>query len=180
MFCLKCRFVRCPTSVTRRFLRNAIEEHNMKRLGDTQRRTNHTSSSSSTRSTPNASKRGHLPPSRVLGPPPAERETVCLGDLLVATLGVAVFAVGVMGWILSVLGTGSIAGHGSQQLAELTTSLGINTTIVWGLLLYSLVWSSRDDDRSRTHPQADAPKPTQPTKQNPTRSERSTPRRLGD
>lgn len=116
----------------------------------------------------------------MLGPPPTERESVCAGDLLVAMLGVTVFAAGVVGWILSLLGWSSIAGHGSQQLAELTTNLGMNTTIVWGLLLYSLVRSPKDEDQSRIRPKAADPKPTRHTKRKSTRSERSSPRRLGD
>lgn len=79
------------------------------------------------------------------------RESICFGDVLAVLFGGIVFCFGVIFWVSPTIGLfkGVI---GMQRLAGLTTSLGINTIVVWGLLLYSL---GRETRSPGTPPQPD-------------------------
>jgi hypothetical protein len=74
------------------------------------------------------------------------RESICFGDVVAVLFGGVVFCFGVIVWVSLTIGLfdGVI---GMQRLAELTTSLGINTIIVWGLLLYSLGRETRSQGK---------------------------------
>lgn len=74
------------------------------------------------------------------------RESICFGDVIAVLFGGVVFCFGVVVWVSPTIGLFA-GGIGVQRLAELTTSLGINTIVVWGLLLYSLGRETRSPER---------------------------------
>ncbi|WP_248904274.1 hypothetical protein [Halocatena marina] len=67
------------------------------------------------------------------------RDTFCTGDVIATLIGTAVLGLGVLLWISPEMGLFSNDIAGIRRLAELTMSLGINATVLRGLLIYSLI-----------------------------------------
>jgi hypothetical protein len=126
---------RCLTFVMRIFLLYDIVSHGMKRLGETYDRASGSKASvgqrSSSKETP--SDQSSLP----------SRESICVGDVIAVLFGGVVFCLGVILWISSIIGLFDGNVIGMQRLAELTVSLGIDTIVIWVLLLHSFGQGTR-------------------------------------
>jgi hypothetical protein len=126
------------------FLLYDIVSHGMKRLGETYDRASGSKAADGQHSSSNGtpSSQSSL----------ASRESICVGDVIAVLFGGVVFCLGVILWVSSTIGLfdGNIIEI--QRLAELTISLGINTIVIWVLLLYSLGRETRSrGKRPRPH-----------------------------
>lgn len=84
----------------------------------------------------------------------SSRASICFGDVIAVLFGGIVFCFGVIFWVSPTIGLFESV-IGMQRLAELTTSLGITTIAVWGLLLYSLGRETRSQGKSSQPTPAD-------------------------
>ena len=73
----------------------------------------------------------------------ASRESICVGDVIAMLFGGVVFCLGVILWVSSAIGLFDWNSIGIQRLAELTISLGIDTIVIWVLLLHSFEQGTR-------------------------------------
>jgi hypothetical protein len=75
------------------------------------------------------------------------RGTICFGDVIAMFFGGVVFCLGITLWVSPMIGLFGEGVTGIEKLAELITSLGINTIVVWGLSLYSLDQGTRSQGK---------------------------------